>query len=1000
LTYEPEIRQNAAPYGSDGIATRPQLEGDVMRGFRRYRLALSILAMGTVGFFVFTGTVAARGKPVVKQNKEVAANKTAFFDSRLAPAAQLKLDKRAAVLDAHPSAATARLDRSLGLEGFVKLDPLTGTVRDVGRTNGFLTGPSLAAASTIARNYVTKNASALGLTATGLQALSLRKDYVSIDGTHHLSFVQKIRGIPVFGNGLKVNVTKRGQVINVVGSPLANTSVVSASPSLVPGQAIAKARLDAGLPVARNNYDSAKRVYFRTPGGTRIAYGTIVGAGSQWYQSVVDGHSGRVLYRRSLVNYANGLVLDNYPNAPLGSTFHTVDLNQNGWLPAKAHTLTGPNVHEYSDINDNNAPDGGEQTRPDPYPMVTFSPAACVPGFPCTWDPEVQNSWKADQNQSAVQLFYFVNTFHDHLAASPIGFDSDAGNFEGDDPVLAENLDGAATGTGSDNRLPDGAHIDNANFGTPPDGQSGRMQMFLWHQPHTAFPNEDPFIAAMGSDEADIVYHENTHGLSNRLVVDADGSSTLGNGQSGAMGEAWSDWYALDFLNNQGYEPDTSADGDLRIGNYVGWGNDLIRTQPIDCSVGSSSPACPGALTGHSGGYTYGDMGHIIGQAEVHADGEIWGETLWDLRRALGSEISEQLVTRAMELSPNNPSMLDERNSILQADEVDFGGSNHDTIWTVFANRGMGYFAGALSGDDTHPVEDFSLPPAPGSDTGTLVGTITDQDTGDPIEGAVVAFGGHASGFADDLVGTSDANGNYEVDNIFFGDYPDVFASAPGYDPLVVPGKLTINSASTTHDFQLRRDWAALSGGGSITDFSGPDFTDFGCGPSAAIDQSQGNGWGSVTNSAGVSDGTTDPEFIVVKLPLAVDISDIQVNPSNTCGDPGSSSVRGYIVETSTDGTTFSQVATGVFYAGNRGHLNTVTPTGSLSGINYVKFTFLNPQVPLAGKTACTDAASCGTDPADSSGVAAHCGPGKDNGFGGCTFTDMSEIEVFGKPSS
>ena len=973
-----------------------------MRGLKRRRLALSILAVGAIALFVSTGTVAARGKPAVKQPREVAANKTAFFDSRQTPAAQIKLDKRAAALAAHPSAATARLDRSLGVEGFVNLDPLTGTVRNAGRTDGFLTGPSSATASTIALNYVTTNASALGLTAQGLQALSLRKDYVSIDGTHHLSFVQKINGIPVFGNGLKVNVTKNGQVINVVGSPLANTSVASASPSIVAGEAIAKARLDAGLSVARVSSDSAQPVYFRTVGGTRIAYGTIVGAGSQMYQSVVDGQSGRVLYRRSLVNSANGLVLDYYPNAPNGGTFHTVDLNQNGWLPAKAHTLTGPNVHEYSDINDNNQPDGGEPTLPGSYPMVTFSPAACVAGFPCTWDPEVQNSWKADQNQSAVQLFYFVNTFHDHLAAAPIGFDEAAGNFEGDDPVLAENLDGAATGTKSDNRLPDGAHIDNANFGTPPDGQSGRMQMFLWHQPHLAFPAEDPFIASMGSDEADIVYHENTHGLSNRLVVDADGNSTLGNGQSGAMGEAWSDWYAMDFLNNEGLQADTSADGEIRIGNYVGWGNDLIRTQPIDCPVGSSSPNCPGTPGAGPGGYTYGDMSHIIGQSEVHADGEIWGETLWDLRDALGTDISEQLITRAMELSPNNPSMLDERNAILQADEVDFSGANHDAIWSVFANRGMGYFAGALSGDDTHPVEDFSPPPAPGSSTGNLVGTITDQDTGDPIEGAVVAFGGHASGFADDLVGTSNASGNYEVDNIFFGDYPDVFASAPGYDPVVVSGKLTINSASTTHDFQLRRDWAALSGGGSITDFSGPDFTPFGCGPSGAIDQSQGNGWGSVTNSAGVDDGTTDPEFIVVKLPVAVDISDIQVNPSNTCGDPGSSSVRGFTVETSADGTTFSQVATGVFYRGNRGHLNSVTPSGSLSGINYVKFTFLNPQVPTDPNpnAACTGPADCGTLPGDSSGVATHCGPGKDNGFGGCTFTDMSEIEVFGKPSS
>ncbi len=53
----------------------------------------------------------------------------------------------------------------------------------------------------------------------------------------------------------------------------------------------------------------------------------------------------------------------------------------------------------------------------------------------------------------------------------------------------------------------------------------------------------------------------------------------------------------------------------------------------------------------------------------MHAAGEIWGQTLWDLRARLGSKLTERLVTRAMELSPANPSFLDMRNAI-----VYFGG--------------------------------------------------------------------------------------------------------------------------------------------------------------------------------------------------------------------------------------------------------------------------------------------------------------------------------------
>ena len=42
--------------------------------------------------------------------------------------------------------------------------------------------------------------------------------------------------------------------------------------------------------------------------------------------------------------------------------------------------------------------------------------------------------------------------------------------------------------------------------------------------------------------------------------------------------------------------------------------------------------ACGAKCAG--GGFTYDDFGKIVGGPEVHADGEIWAQTLWDLRRA------------------------------------------------------------------------------------------------------------------------------------------------------------------------------------------------------------------------------------------------------------------------------------------------------------------------------------------------------------------------------
>ena len=960
---------------------------------------------------------------------EATRNKKAFFDIRETPASQLKLHGRAADLDANPSAATSALKDSLGAEGFVNLDPLTSTVRAVGSTDGFLTSPSAAPASAIALGYAANNAAALGLTQQTLASLKLVRNYVSIDGTHHLFYQQSIKGVPVFGNGLKANVTKNGELINVLGSPLSNASTATSSPGISSGEAIAVAKRDAGALTVPMRSDSATQVYFRTVDGTRLAYQAMVGSGTGLYLSVVDANSGRLLYRRSLVNYANGLIWDNYPGAPVGGTQHSVSLTP--WLTPGATTLTGPNTHVYSDVNDNNADDAGEDIPSTDaagnfnYTFQAFGTppfgntinSNCTAAYPCSWDSSfptgaavlpgqtARGSWRVNRAQNGTQVFFFVNNFHDHLAAAPIGFTPAAGNFEGDDPIQAEPDDGAGTISGI---FPDPNHTDNANMGTPPDGISPRMQMYLFNDPVAddpifgGVPRSDPFIQGNGGDGADVVYHEYTHGLSNRLVVDADGNSTLGNIQAGSMGEAWSDWYAMDYLVDTGQFTDTTANGELRVGQYVGAGADLIRTQPMDCAVGSTSPACHGTAGAGPGGYTYGDFGKIIGGPEVHADGEIWGETLWDLRGALGSEKAEGLVTRAMELSPANPSYLDMRNSILQADQVGFHGKNHTTIWSVFAHRGMGYFAGAVNGDDSKPVENFNMPPPKGTKKGELEGVVTDKDTGEPVKGAIVAFGGHASGFHGDLVGVTKKDGSYKVKKILFGTYPDIFASGPGYDTVVVPS-LTIGSPKTTLDFQIRRDWAALSGGGSIADFNGPDFTDFGCGPSGAIDQSEGNGWGSTTDGDdGAATGHVTPKFVVVKLPRAVDVSEIQVNPSNTCGDGGSAATRGWRVEVSSDGTTFTAVSSGVFYLGNRAKENTVF-TGSQSNVLYVKFWMLNPQVPTAPTVGgvlptCTGPADCGTDPDSNPGVALHCTPPNVDAFGGCQFMDMVELKVFGAP--
>jgi len=72
----------------------------------------------------------------------------------------------------------------------------------------------------------------------------------------------------------------------------------------------------------------------------------------------------------------------------------------------------------------------------------------------------------------------------------------------------------------------------NANFATPADGSSGRMQMYVFTGPS---PDR---VSAL---DQDVLLHELTHGTSNRLHNNGSG---LNNTMSGGMGEGWSDFYA------------------------------------------------------------------------------------------------------------------------------------------------------------------------------------------------------------------------------------------------------------------------------------------------------------------------------------------------------------------------------------------------------------------------------------------------------------------------
>jgi extracellular elastinolytic metalloproteinase len=684
----------------------------------------------------------------------------------------------AAVLPSTASAVTAPRTTE---RPYFDLRSSSAATHRIAREGRALSKPASGDRRVLAERFIREHTDAIGLSAQDLDTLEVQRRVASPGNVLYLNWRQSVRGIRLFNGGLRAIVAADGRVVSVAGAPVRGLASADTSPGLSSADAVRLAREDARAG-AGSDVDDPGLVLYDTGRGVRLAWATTVHASSQaTYHTLVDAESGAILHRQNLVKFAApALMFDRYPGASPGGTQTAVDLEARGWLTPGAAVLTGPFARAYSDINDSNTVNTSANANVDEeanrigggfaFPFTDFTAsntnAGCDPTHKCSWDVGVSNSWQTNRDQNTVQAFAYVSAFRDHLAAAPIGFDAASGGFEGIDRMTVEADDSAALTPTNFNR-------NNANMSTPPDGQAPRMQMYLFFNNGTA----SPFRDINGGDDAAIVYHEYTHGLSSRLITFSNGVQALNDAQPGAMGEAWSDFYAKDFLANQGLQPDTAAPGEVDMGEYTDSVPHQIRSQALDCPVAVGTPACPGSGTAGPSGYTYGDFSKICGCGdEVHYDGEIWGETLWDLRTEVGSSVAEALVTGGMRGSPPEPTFLQERDAIMDADVALFGGHHMAALWRVFARRGMGTNATTTGSNDINPQEGFAKP-VDQAPIGTMSAT-----PGNVAPGANVHFDAGAIQDVDGMVREYrwDFDGNGSTDRTTSTPATDFVYAAPG----------------------------------------------------------------------------------------------------------------------------------------------------------------------------------------------------------------------------
>ena len=214
------------------------------------------------------------------------------------------------------------------------------------------------------------------------------------------------------------------------------------------------------------------------------------------------------------------------------------------------------------------------------------------------------------------------------------------------------------------------------------------------------------------AEDADIVAHEYGHAIQHNQ------NACWGGGEMGAMGEGFGDYLAASFFASSG-DPAYQNSHAACVGDW-----DAI-------SYGSGTPAC---LRRVDGTKTYPDDL----QGSVHADGEIWSAALWEIRSALGSTTTDQLVLEHHFTLPCSATMPIAALELIQANTNLNAGANEAVIRQAFCDRGI------LTGADCTAPSGltlvYSVSPSPvlagGTATYTLVATNTSES---PLTGVILS---------------------------------------------------------------------------------------------------------------------------------------------------------------------------------------------------------------------------------------------------------------------
>jgi extracellular elastinolytic metalloproteinase len=581
----------------------------------------------------------------------------------------------------------------------VEYEQSTGATFTLWNMGGFLTPADARDPQAIAEDFMTARATLLGLTEADVADSELTDSvYSDITGVTHLYYRQRLNGVPVYNAQLQVNIAKDGRIVSVNNAYLPNliASVASLAPATDAVAAVARAGEHLGIDALAARVVASPLGLGRTTeldapelstepikaelmllpiqrGQARLVWNfqTWTPDGQHAFDFNVDAESGQIwtrfdwvagdqyrVYAQPTESPSHGgqtVVVD--PRDAIASLFGWHDTN--GAAGAEFTTTQGNNVHAYTDTDDNDVPDPGSSPN-------------CGASLNCDFAINLAQSPSTYRPAAVTNLFYWNNVIHD--IQYRYGFNEAAGSFQENNYGR-----GGLGGDGVNAEAQDGSGINNANFGTPPDGSRPRMQMFLWDH---STPNRD------GDLDAGIIVHEYGHGISSRQVGGPSNVSCLGNDQQ--PGEGISDFLSMAYT--------------ARIGQTGALARGMATYALNQPTTGTGLRDQPYSTNNAVNNWTYQT---ISGMDIPHGVGSVWAQGMWEVYWALvdhygfdpnlydaaggaGNQRAMLYNNEGMKFSACSPGFTQLRDGILQAVQTIDDGADYCRVWSAFAAFGLG----------------------------------------------------------------------------------------------------------------------------------------------------------------------------------------------------------------------------------------------------------------------------------------------------------------------